>query len=743
MTSSSRTCWTHILAGILCVMSLLAFPARSSADTGAAPPSLRIVTREAGLYRLSYEDLVAAGMPAAGVDPRTIRVTNRGTEAAIRVPGEEDGRLDPGDAVLFYASAYSDRFTNENVYWLSVGGGPGKRMGQRDVAPRGAPLAASFRTTAHAEQDTVYWQAMPGATEDDRWFWGGRLGPPGQGVATERDYAVVLGTAAGAGEAAKLRVRLKGYTALAHKSRLLLNGTAVDERAWSGQGAFDHAVDVPQAVLKSGVNTLRVQALDAGAGVDQFLVNWIEVTYSAQFRAAGEQLTFGGTPAGSWQFAAGGFAGPAIEAYAITSPATPVRLLGGVVEGVSGDYRLRFEEASPAGRQYFVLAPGAWQAPSSITADTPSDLASAGNAADYIVITPRDFWQSAQALAAHRQAQGFRTAVVDVQDVYDEFNGGQFSPVALRDFIRYAFLNWQRPAPAYVVLLGDAYQDYKDNLHTGTRNFVPSYSFGSSLFGEVSSDNWLAAVEGGDALPDVHLGRLAAQSAEEASQIVAKVIAYDQGAMRGAASSLLLVADDDEPEFEQLSDGLAGFGAARKVYVSEYPPGNPTDDILGAIDAGVGFVNYAGHGEHNSWGRWQGNSRSIFTLADAARLQNGNRLPVVTVGDCLNGFFTGPRDNPSLAEAFQRQANGGAIAVWAPTGYGYPIGHRLLLEGFYTAMLSEDITRLGPATTAAKIATYAASPFWGELIMTYVLFGDPATRVPLQHYPQFLPLIGR
>ena len=29
----------------------------------------------------------------------------------------------------------------------------------------------------------------PASTEDDRWFWGGRLGPPGQADATERDYA--------------------------------------------------------------------------------------------------------------------------------------------------------------------------------------------------------------------------------------------------------------------------------------------------------------------------------------------------------------------------------------------------------------------------------------------------------------------------------------------------------------------------------------------------------------------------
>jgi hypothetical protein len=729
---------------IVCLaLLILTLPQPGGAEPAAPQPSLRIATRAAGFYRVRYDDLLAAGMQPSTIDPRHIRITNRRTEVAIRFLGEEDGRLDPGDAVLFYAAAYSDRFTNDNVYWLSVGASPGKRMAQADSTPKGAPLAASFRAATHAEADTVYWQAMPGATEDDRWFWGGRLGPPGQGVATERDYSVVLGSPPASGGQAGLKVRLKGYTTLAHRTRLLLNGVVVDERTWQGQGVFDQSVDVPQSLLKAGANTVRVQAVDSGASVDQFLVNWIEINSDALFRASGDELAFGSTTSGSQQCAVAGFAAPSIDAFDISDPSAPIRLTGGQVEGGAGDYRLRFEQPASAGTRYLVLTAAAWRAPLGIVADTPSQLVSAGNSADYIVITPGDFWQSAQALAAHRAGQGFRTAVVDVQDIYDEFNAGIFSPVAIGDFIRYAYLTWQRPAPAYVVLLGDAYQDYKDNLHTGTRNFVPSYSFGSTLFGEVSSDNWLAAVDGGDVLPDVHLGRLAAQSAEEAGQMVAKVIAYDQQALKTPADALLLVADDDQPDFEQLSDSLAGFAPARKIYAAAYPPGNPTDDILAAINSGTGFVNYAGHGEHNAWGRWQDNTRSIFTLADAARLENAGRLPVVTVGDCLNGFFTGPRDNPSLAEAFQRQLAGGAIAVWAPTGYGYPEGHRLLLEGFYRAMFSQGITRLGPATTAAKAAAYANTPFWGELIMTYVLFGDPATQVPLKNPAIYLPSIRR
>ena len=103
-----------------------------------------------------------------------------------------------------------------------------------------------------------------------------------------------------------------------------------------------------------------------------------------------------------------------------------------------------------------------------------------------------------------------------------------FNPRAIRDFLKYAYENWARPAPTYVLLLGDAYQDYKDNLHNGTRNYVPSRNIESTLFGEVSSDNWFVTINGSDSLPDMFIGRLVAQTPQEASIMVTKVLGYER-----------------------------------------------------------------------------------------------------------------------------------------------------------------------------------------------------------------------
>ena len=71
---------------------------------------------------------------------------------------------------------------------------------------------------------------------------------------------------------------------------------------------------------------------------------------------------------------------------------------------------------------------------------------------------------------------------------------------------------------------------------------------------------------------------------------------------------------------------------------------------------------------------------------------------MVVVGNCLNGFFAGPKDNASLAEVFLRRENAGAVAVWAPTGLGYSLGHRILLDEFYKAIFMQDQLALGAAT---------------------------------------------
>ena len=702
--------------------------------------TLKIGVTGDGLYLLTPSNLTGAGFDLSGVDPRTFKISNRGTEVPIYVPGENDGTFDPGDTILFYGTAITDIYTTENVYWLTAGGSNGQRMSMRDGTPAGGTVPVHFPITLHAEEDTYYWQTMPNGAGQDHWFWGTKLTAP-----ASQDYTLTLNHVSTTATTATVRVRLKGRTDTStnpdHHTRIYLNGAQIDDQRWDGQISYDHQAIVSHALLNEGSNTVTVEGVgDTGASVDQIFVNWIEIAYWDTYVAENDALFFGAPGAGTFQFEVTGFSTNTVQVFDITDPSEVVIITNTTILADGSGYKLRFEDTAQAETRYLALTTARRKAPASIALDQPSSWKSASNGADYVIITHQDFYTSSLRLASYRAiTSSLRVATVKVADVYDEFNYGIFNPQAIRDFLSYAYHNWVSPAPTYVLLVGDAYQDYKDNLGTGTLNYVPSQIIETDLLGETPSDNWFVLVSGADVLPDMLIGRLSAQQASQVDDIVDKIIHYEQHPPASSWNTkVLLVADDDETSFEITSEQLAArlpyYYTANKVYAGDYPPGNPTTDISNSINAGNILVNYTGHGSVDSWGTWSGGN--IFVPSNVTALANTHKLPFVTAANCLNGFFTGAQTQVSMAEECLRLKDRGAVAVWAPTGLGYPAGHRLLMQELYDAIFQDDQYALGAATTAAKIAAYNQNNSWGELVQTFILFGDPATSLGLPtNYP--------
>ena len=74
-----------------------------------------------GIYHLTRSDFTNAGIDTSGIDPRNIKIHNRGGAVAIRVNGEADGSFDAGDTIMFYGEAYEDVYTDLNNYVVSWG----------------------------------------------------------------------------------------------------------------------------------------------------------------------------------------------------------------------------------------------------------------------------------------------------------------------------------------------------------------------------------------------------------------------------------------------------------------------------------------------------------------------------------------------------------------------------------------------------------------------------------------------
>jgi len=701
-------------------------------------PVLKIGVTEDGLYQLTHGDLTGAGFDLSGVDPRRLTLSNRGEELPIYLPGQGDGLFDPGDVILFYGTAITNIYTTENVYWLTIGDSNGQRMNPVDGTPGGADVPPHFPTTLHAEQNSFYWQTMPNGAGQDHWFWGERLSAP-----EGRDYSITLNNISTTAATATVRLHLKGRSNIPaidpdHHTKVYLNNNDIEPGGqwWDSQIIYDHEVTFSHALLNEGANTVRLELVgDTGATPDFVYHNWIELDYWDTYVAENDELLFGAPSAGTFKFEVSGFSGNTVDIFDITDPANVARIVNAQVVAGGSDYKVSFQDTAQLQTRYLALTPAGRKSPARIELDQPSNWKASSNGADYIIITHQDFFNNSLALANHRTSKGLRVATVKVEDIYDEFNHGIFNPQAIRDFLAYAYNNWVAPKPVYVLLVGDAYQDYKDNLNTGTVNYVPTQIVETDILGQTPSDNWFALIEGNDLIPEMFIGRLPAQTSTQAADMVDKVINYEQNAASFTWNKRILVVADDGPpspvSYETTSEIIAGLlpahYTAAKVYAADFPPGEPTAAVINQIDTGSLFVNYTGHGSVDEWGKWQ--SDYIFLRSDINSLNNSGKLPVVTIANCLNGFFPGPQTQISMAEEFLRRKSKGAIAVWAPTGLSYASGHRALMEAFYETVFQSGQYNLGAATTAAKIAISGQNSVWDELIETFVLFGDPALTV--------------
>jgi hypothetical protein len=265
----------------------------------------------------------------------------------------------------------------------------------------------------------------------------------------------------------------------------------------------------------------------------------------------------------------------------------------------------------------------------------------------------------------------------------------------------------------------------------GKTNYVPTYLLWTPHMGETGSDNWYVLLDGPeDRLADMFIGRIPARTSEEVQNVVTKTIAYERTSrkrIKSWAQRAIFIADEDETDFEQTSEEVAGFLPehydARRLYLNSY--GNPLDltqELIEEINEGALIVNYSGHGSIELWA-----NEEILNTTDIDSLQNQNRLPVVVTMTCLDGYYLHPNPFESMAERFLKKADGGAVAVWSPTGIGEASGHTILDRGFYQAVFQEGNTTLGSAIHEANVWLYQQSgDQYRDLIQTYTLFGDPA-----------------
>jgi hypothetical protein len=702
-------------------------------------PAYKLAVSQDGIYKVSYAALSAAKAPVDSVDPRNFRLMNQGNEVARYVEGEGDGVFDPSDFILFYGVKNNTQYTDTNIYWLTWGSSTGLHMDASDGTPGIGNEPPSFRTTQRAETNTMYISNQPSGTDQDRWYWDYLSTTK----VSSKSYTIHLSHVSNNSTTAIFRGLLKGYAATPrHHTLIYLNNNLVKEDTWPAQSEYSFEVEVPQSSLVEGDNTIKIECpLTGGITQEALFVNWFEVEYAQDYFAESGDARFSGDVAGTWKYRVAGFDSNSLIVFDITNPLIPFRITNYVIEPSAGTNTLIFQQTIPSKHKYIAIPMDTIKTPDSISVDQPSDLHSTSNGADYIIISHTDFLSAIQPLADYHTTPDTRVQVVDLQDVYDEFSGGVFNPNAIHDFLKYAYDQWARPAPSYVLLVGDGNYDFKNYMGFNESNYIPPYLMNvDPWMGMTAADNRYVTVSGDDILPDMALGRLPVKTALETTTMVNKILNYSQGGTGDWTHKITFVADKNDPSagsFTASSDAIANQVPSieytfDKVYsfVTYSTVSATKQAIINTFNDGRLIIHYNGHSATNFW-----SNDNLFHNTNIGLLTNNDRLPFVVSMTCEVGYYIFPSptngDYSSLDESLVHAPNGGAIATWSPTGLGLTSGHDQLDQGLFQALFQDNITELGPATTQAKYYLYANSGSNRELIDTYLLFGDPALQLPM------------
>ncbi|HUV45440.1 MAG TPA: DUF2341 domain-containing protein [Dehalococcoidales bacterium] len=682
----------------------------------AAQPGVKIYIKEDGWYRVGEPELVAAGL-SSGVDPRYLQLYADGEEQCLMVTGSDDGRFDPEDAIEFYGTGLDTSFTAAHVYWLVVGSRPGRRLdtpftdirlnlGKRMRIPRGlrgrgAPL--SFPFSVELKERTFYFAALTNG-ERENFF--------GSVISTEPvdQLLTVAHPDPSSPEDALLEVVLQGGTVVSHQIKILFNYVEVGEVVFSGQEQWRAEIEVPYDLLLEGDNIITLTA--QGGSMDVSLVDYIRLTYWRTYTADEDALRFRAS-GGEW-LSIGGFSSPEIQVLDITDPMRMLKVRGKVMTQDSG-YAITVKVPGGGERSLMAFTEDKIKHPAGIAANLASSWHELSQGAEVIIIGHSDLLESVRFLKELREQQGWSVVLVDVEDLYDEFNFGAKSPWALKDFLAQAYAYWN-PQPRFVVLVGDASYDPRNYLGFGEFDLVPT-KFVDTKYLKTASDDWFVDFND-DELPEMAVGRLPVESAEEAAAVVSKIISYEGAS--GLMNEALLVADiNDFFNFEgasgDVADLLPGDMTISEIFRGKSPTAR--SDLLDSLNQGQLLVNYIGHGSAKIW---KGN---LLTSLDAWNLTNSPYLPFLVSMTCLNGFFQDPYSE-SLAETFLKAERGGAVAVWSSSGLTDPEGQLIMNKELIRLLFNGQGLTIGEAIMRAKQVVPDA-----DIRKTWILFGDPTLRL--------------
>jgi hypothetical protein len=730
----------------------------------------KIPVAQNGLYRVTQTQLEAAGFPVH-LDPRNLQLFHRGTEQAIHVEGESDGVFDPADYLEFYGikndgttdtelyqpttvqpHTYYNLFSDTTWYFLTWNAGAsGKRMEQRWENNVGLPAE-----TSHL-QDHV--QAF-----GDHYTYGKAHGTPPNNFIYNTFYDVGegwsgfllwqnehldhtlenLNDGVPADGPPVLEVQAVGRVDLANVVEIYVGPTAASLRFLVAQNLSGF---IPETIVQplnwtdigaDGKMVVRVMAKSASGGAARLSASYIRVRFPQNFNAATERFYFLTPNPGGKSYAEFTSAPAGAQLYDVTDrsnviwyrPPVPGSLQP-VISSTTGGRTLlvtasvktptvikqvSFRKIYPAEHKYIIISHPLLRQP-------------AGNYAD-----PVKAYADYRASAA---GGGFDTLLMEIEQLYDQFNYGEISSLAIRRFMKFMIDGGN---PEYLFIIGKGL-DVSWNYHRNPND--PAFAVHKDLVpsaGVPASDMHFTIGLGSTTYePAVPTGRISATSASQVAAYLDKVMEMEAQPFNDLWRKRLIhlsggIAPGETTLFRQYLEAFElvaedeFLGGSVKAQAKNTTDVGELINISEEVNNGLNMITFFGHSSPAT------NDFEIgFVSNPVLGYNNAGKYPVLLINGCNSAdFFT---TTLRWGEDWVLAANKGATAFIAHTSFGYTSTLRKYSDTFYnvayadSSYLSRGLGDVQKEVARAYMLTSSPTDLNLTQISQMLLLGDPAVRL--------------
>ncbi len=736
-------------------------PQRSltSNNTGLGQGKVKLHILRDGIYRIYYDSLSQTpDFPSGQISSRSLILRERGKQQAIHVNDHGDDIFNKGDYFDFIGkqkyfdgeSQYFDAFSDINVYWLDWGGTAGLRF----VEESGALVNLSpvrpttFWDRIHVEEDNDFERLgqvdtdLPSITRD-HYFWES----VNSGVTKEVNY-FLPNPFRGSSENLQVSIGLHGLTysetageVKSHTIYAFMNDHSIGDGSWIQQEEYiltsPSALNLSHNILATnGENTLAIFApvSTEPGNYDKIVLNWIEIGYEHLLKAHENQLRFRKSfinPSTNLEYEIQGFNTHELVLYKEGLSKITGFTIRENWDAVEPEYSLVFQDHSTeATPDYWAASLNGILQPLKMTVDTTAYLREQN--ADMIVITIPDFMDDLEPYLEFKRTEGWNPIAVSVADIYDEFNWGIHSPLAIKSFLRYANNAWGSH-PEYAVLFGDAISNPQQAKRDTRIENIPTFYMQTYGWGAAEADYWYSLINGDDYLPDINIGRIPCNDIEDLNTSLTKLINYGSGTNYGAWQNELITIAGFDATFKTQSQSILrntvppGFMPTR-IFIDRYSEGQifwgDTDSLVEHWNQGKLLINFLGHGGGAVWA-----DRSLFVRDDINYLDDNTPPAFVTSMTCFTASFAQTR---GLGEVVVSESPAGAIGWFGSSGVGWLINDYLMVQPLIRRLLEDD-KPVGEIINIARMEYFLANSGYNYLkpsmLFQYNYLGDPTTRL--------------